>query len=77
VESHICQNRADMGHPSFAREPEADPRGAQFMSGVLTQTFEGEGPRVRRLGLAIIPRPGHNNEVLFTHFRMLGEKLWT
>jgi hypothetical protein len=34
VESHICQNQADMGHPSFVREPrpsvprfgyEADP----------------------------------------------------
>ena len=27
--------------------------------------------------LAIISRPGHNNEVLLAHFRMLGEKLQT
>jgi hypothetical protein len=26
---------------------------------------------------AIIPRPGHNNEVLLAHFRMLAEKLQT
>ena len=29
------------------------------------------------LGLPIIPRPGHNNEALLVHFRMLGEKLRT
>jgi hypothetical protein len=28
-------------------------------------------------GLAIIPRPGHNNEALLAHFRMFGEKLRT
>src|SRR5271170_636631 len=30
---------------------------------------------IGRHSLAIIPRPGHNNEALLAHFRMLAEKL--
>jgi hypothetical protein len=40
VESHICQNRADMGHPSFVTDPAVRNSSVRFRRIFLFRVFD-------------------------------------